>query len=268
MKRDGVNAPALGFIGTGTITAAIVSGLRAGPEATEPICLSPRNAEVAARLATLHRGVSIAGSNQAVVDASDIVFLAIRPQIASQVLEGLRFRADQRIVSLVATFSRSRVASLVAPATTVTCAVPQPTAAQRLSPTAMFPPDPVVATLFGRVGVAFQADTEKEFRALFATTAAMASFFAFLDTLGSWLTDHQVPAATARGYVAQMFRGLSQVPLHTSNTFAELSAEFKTRGGLNEQFARDLADHEVFRNCSAALDAILARIERSENPAS
>lgn len=268
MNSDDPGGATLGFIGTGTITAAIVTGLRAEPKATPPICLSPRNAEMAARLSAAHRGVCVAASNQAVIDASDIVFLAVRPQIAAGVLEGLRFRADQRIVSLIATFSRSRVAALVAPATTITCAVPQPTAAMRLSPTAMFPPDAVVAAMFGRIGVAFQASTEEEFRALFTTTAAMASFFAFLDTLASWLVGHDLPAATARDYVARMFRGLAEVPLHSTKTLADLSAEFKTRGGLNEQFASELATQGVFRHCSAALDAILARIQRGENPRS
>ncbi len=268
MKSDEIEDTRLGFVGTGTITTAIVTGLRAAPGATQPIYLSPRNAEVAQRLAAAHRAVHIASSNQAVVDASDIVFLAVRPQIATGVLEALRFRKDQLIISLIATFSRQRVASLVTPATTVSCAVPQPTAAMRLSPTAIFPSDPVVAALFARVGTAFQAATEEEFRALFTTTAAMASFFAFLDTLSSWLAAHQVSSATAREYVARMFWGLSEVPLHSSLPFAELSAEFKTRGGLNEQFANDLANHGVFPACSKALDAILARIEKSENAAS
>ena len=229
MKNNEIEDTRLGFVGTGTITTAIVTGLCAAPGATQPIYLSPRNAEVAQRLAAAHRAVHIASSNQAVVDASDIVFLAVRPQIATGVLEALRFRKDQRIISLIATFSRQRVASLVTSATTVSCAVPQPTAAMRLSPTAIFPPDPVVAALFARVGTAFQAATEEEFRALFTTTAAMASFFAFLDTLSSWLAAHQVSSAMAREYVARMFQGLSRS--HCTPRFPSLRCLPSSRRG-------------------------------------
>jgi pyrroline-5-carboxylate reductase len=264
MKGGDIDSAVLGFIGTGTITAAIVMGLRAAPGVAQRIYLSPRNAEVARRLSAAHREVRVASSNQAVVDASDIVFLTVRPQIAVDVLESLRFRPDQRIISLIATFSVQQVASLVAPATTITCAVPQPTAAMRLSPTAIFPPDPVVAALFARVGVAFEAATEEEFRALFTTTAAMASFFALLGALDSWLVENHVSAATSHRYLAQMFRGLSEVPLESPLPFAQLAAEFKTRGGLNEQFADELAANAVFSTIGMALNSILVRIVKSE----
>jgi len=255
----------LGFIGTGTITSAIVEGLCAHTPAAHRIRVSPRNPEVAARLATRFPEVRVATSNQDVVDASDVVFLAVRPQVAPPILEMLRFRPEQRVVSLIATFSRARVAELVAPAQSVTCAVPQPTVSARLSPTAMFPPDPLVSALFNGLGVAFEAATECEFQALFATTAAMATFFTLLDTLARWLTAHDVSPAAARDYVTKMFQGLADVPGRSTSSFAELAAEFKTEGGLNEQFAHVLAERGAFAACWSALDAILERIAGSAN---
>ncbi len=256
---------ALGFVGTGTITSAIVEGLCAHPPVAHRICLSPRNADVATRLVTRFPVVRIATSNQDVLDASDAVFLAVRPQVARPILEALRFRPEQHVVSLIATFSHARVAALVAPARTVTCAVPQPTVSRRLSPTAIFPPDRFVTALFNELGVAFEASTEAEFHALFATTAAMATFFTLLDTLAHWLTAHDVSSTAARDYVAKMFQGLADVPGRSASSFAELAAEFKTRGGLNEQFANALAERGVFAACSSALDVILRRIVESEN---
>jgi len=267
MTDDNREIAALGFVGTGTITSAIITGLCAEPAPRYRIRVSPRNAEVAARLARTFRAVTIAESNQAVVDSSDVVFLAIRPQVAAEVMGTLRFRAEQRIISLVATYSRARVAALVGPVRSVTCAVPQPTAAARLSPTPIFPPDPFVAGLFNRLGTAFEMGSESDFRSLFATTAAMASFFSLLDTLASWLASRGIPADLARSYVSTMFRGLADVPMRSALPFDQLAAEFKTRGGLNEQFANELARHGVFGACSGALDAILARIAKSENPA-
>ncbi len=82
----------LGFVGTGTIASAMVIGLRAAGN-TDPIILSPRNAEIAADLAGRFDNVQVASTNQAVLDASDLVVLAVRPQIASSVLPELRFPA-------------------------------------------------------------------------------------------------------------------------------------------------------------------------------
>jgi pyrroline-5-carboxylate reductase len=256
----------LGFVGTGTITAAIVAGLRADPAVACAIVVSPRNADVAARLAADFPSVAVAASNQAVVDASDVVLLAVRPQIAEAVLTALEFRRDQRVISLIATFSKAKVESLIGQVRSVSCAVPQPTVAARLSPTAIFPPDAFTAALFDHLGTAFEVATESDFRALFATTAAMASFFSLQDTLAHWLIARGVPAPMADDYIAKMFRGLADVPRRSRATFAELAAEFKTKGGLNEQFANELARDGVFAAYAAALDSIAARIAGSGNP--
>lgn len=53
--------------------------------------------QVASRLADKFPIVRVGADNQDVVDSADIVFLAIRPQIAEEVITELRFRADQRL---------------------------------------------------------------------------------------------------------------------------------------------------------------------------
>jgi pyrroline-5-carboxylate reductase len=266
MTSDEPARVALGFVGTGTINAAMVTGLCTDPAQPYSIRVSPRNAAVAARLAARFDRVRVGASNQEVIDASDVVFLAVRPQIAADILAPLRFGPDKRIISLIATFSRQKVATLVGSVQSVTCAVPQPTVAARLSPTAIFPPDAFAAGLFDRLGTAFPATSESEFRALFATTAAMASFFSLLAALARWLTSHGVDAAIARDYVAKMFHGLADVPQRSTLDFGELAAEFKTKGGLNEQLADELAAKGVFGAFPAGLDAILARLVKHENP--
>src|SRR6185437_12714819 len=95
----------IGFIGTGTITSAIVSGLNASDSTAFTFLLSPRNADVAASLASAFDNVTVAASNQAVLDGCDIIMLAVRPQVASDVLESLRFRPDHHVISLVALIS-------------------------------------------------------------------------------------------------------------------------------------------------------------------
>lgn len=256
----------LGFVGTGTIASAIVAGLCADPATVGRIRVSPRNPQVAARLAATFPQVSIAVSNQETVDGSDVVFLALRPQIAQEVLATLRFRPGHRIISLIATFSRDRIAALVQPACNVCCAVPMPTVAQHLGSTAIFPPDAVAAQVFNHLGIAVEVANESELQALWASSALMATYFTLLGTIWSWLTRHGVPPARAHEHVAMMFDGLSRVPRRSKASFAELAEEFKTKGGLNEQCAEELTQAGVFDACSLALDAILARIEGHGGP--
>ena len=84
----------LGFVGTGAITSAIVTGLNAAGLGSDTILVSPRNAETAAALAVKFTSVTVAASNQAVLDGSEVVMLAVRPQVATGVLSELKFRAE------------------------------------------------------------------------------------------------------------------------------------------------------------------------------
>src|SRR3546814_18499581 len=126
--------PRLGLIGTGTIAAAIVEGLALS--GNEPILLSPRNADIAADLASRFSHVGVASDNQAVIDASDLVILAVRPPLADAVLGPLRFRPDHRLLSLIATSPISRVRESSAPPAHVFCQVTLPP----LAPTERSPP--------------------------------------------------------------------------------------------------------------------------------
>lgn len=101
----------VGFLGTGAITSAMVTGLSATKGEYEMV-LSPRNAVVAADLARRFPSVAIASSNQAVLDACETVVIAVRPQIAEEVLKELRFSADHSVVSVVSGFPVARLARL------------------------------------------------------------------------------------------------------------------------------------------------------------
>jgi len=249
----------LGFVGTGAITSAIVTGLSSSRSPQHSICLSPRNPQIAADLAARFPLVSVASSNQGVLDASDTVVLAIRPQIACNVLSGLRFRPDHRVISIVSSLSLGSVCDAVSPATRVSRAVPLPSAAMRRSPTAIYPADSAALDLFGAVGSAFTVDTEREFNALCAATATIASYFAFAESIASWLAGQGIAREQARDYIARIFSGLAP-EASDSRTFHLLAAEDATAGGINEQLLAHLRGQGVFESVSQGLDAVMRRI--------
>ena len=251
----------LGFLGTGAITSAIVTGLDSAGGARHSIRLSPRNAEIAADLAARFRGVSVASSNQNVLDESEVVLIAVRPQVAGNVLSELRFRADHHVISLVSGFSLSRVSDLVSPAGGVARAVPLPSAAKRRSPTAIYPRDNRTAELFDSLGAAFAVDSETEFAAFCTTTATIAAYFAFADGAASWLTRHGIPPEKARDYIARIYSGLADIAIEQpQRDFQSLAADHATAGGTNEQVLNDLVRHGVFESFSQALDGVMRRV--------
>jgi len=251
----------LGFIGTGEITSSIVTGLSSSGVTGHSVWLSPRNSAIAIGLAKRFQGISVASCNQEVLDHSDTIVIAVRPSAARNVLSELAFRRDHQVVSLVSALSLRSLSELVAPAVRIARAVPLPSAARQLSPTAIHPPDPMALELFAAIGTAFPVERENEFDAICATTATIASYFAFNETIASWLEQQGVPASQARDYIARLFLGVTTGAVEApQRSFQSLAATHATAGGINEQFLKHLVEHGVLTSVSEALDAVRHRI--------
>ena len=250
----------LGFIGCGTIAAAIVTGLNSSGHG-EAIVVSPRNAQVAAGLARRFPNVTVGASNQAVLDACDVAVLAVRPQILAALLPELRFRPDHEVISLVPVTSLAYLRSATAPAAAVTRAVPMPMVARRQGPTAIYAATPVARRLFDALGSTIELSDEKCFDAFTAETALMATYFRFLETAAQWLRARGVAADQADRYVRELFWGLAGTALASpQRTLGELADEHQTRGGLNEQVRTHMESKGMFAELANALDGVLARL--------
>jgi pyrroline-5-carboxylate reductase len=251
----------LGFIGTGEITSSIVTGLSSSRPTAHSIWLSPRNSAIAKGLANRFHGISVASCNQEVLDHSDTIVIAVRPSVARHVLSELRFRPDHQVVSLISALALRSLSELVVPAVRIARAVPLPSTANRLSPTAIYPPDQVAFELFAAVGTVFPVERESEFDAICATTATIAFYFAFKETIASWLEQQGVPAWQARDYVARLLLGVTTGAVEASErSFQSLAATHATSGGINEQFLKHLVEDGLLTRVSEPLDAILHRI--------
>ncbi len=129
----------LGFIGTGAITDAIVSGLLRAKAPVARMVVSERNKATSSRLAALSPKVAVSGDNQAILDASDVVFLAVRPQVAKGILAGLRVPAEKEIISLIAALRADVLRGWLASAGTITRAIPLPSVRELRGVTVTYP---------------------------------------------------------------------------------------------------------------------------------
>jgi pyrroline-5-carboxylate reductase len=251
----------LGFIGTGEITSSIVTGLCSFGATSHSIRLSPRNLAVARELSNRFKGIFVASSNQEVLDHSQTIVIAVRPAAARGVLSELRFGPDHQIVSLVSGLSLLSLSRLVPPATRIARAVPLPSTARRLSPTAICPADPAALDLFAELGTVFPVETEREFDAICATTATIASYFAFVERIASWLAQQGIPESKARDYIGRLFFGLTAAAVEApERSFQSFAANHATAGGINEQFLKQLVERGLLTSVPEALDAVLHRI--------
>jgi len=253
--------PRLGFVGVGAIAEALITGMCAAGEQRATFLLSPRNSNVANRLAERFPLVKVAADNQAVIDASDIIFLAVRPQVAADVLGALKFRTDQRIVSLIATFNVARLRTLVGPAEAITRAVPLPAVARRMGALTLYPPTPEIVGLLEGLGQLVQVQNESDLDAFWAVTGLMSSYLGMLDEIARWLSRQNLQDTQVRPFVAAMFEALAVTATERAmGGFDRLAAEHATPGGLNEQAYRELKAAGWTGLISQTLDLIHARV--------
>ncbi|MEX3955457.1 pyrroline-5-carboxylate reductase [Trinickia sp. EG282A] len=251
----------LGFIGTGVITKAIVTGLIRSGLAFDRIALSPRNAETAAELATLDPRVEVCTSNQGVLDSSDIVCVAVVPQIVAEVLRELHFEVRHQVITFVPGTSIAKLSRLVRPAIKLVRAIPLPAVADGKGCTAIYPPDGVAKSVFSALGEAVEVESEHQFDALHAVTSTMASFYAVLEQQASWLTQQGLPYGAARTFVSGYCVGLAHETTRTGQTFSEMIEYLMTPGGLNEQLHAELSSLGAYGHYGDALDRVFARVQ-------
>jgi pyrroline-5-carboxylate reductase len=251
-----------GVLGVGSIAAAIVSGLCI--EDAPDVLLSPRSAATASALAARFDTVRVAGDNQAVVDGSDVVIVAVLPAQVESVLADLTFADRHVVISVVAGVSLDDLTAWTAPARSVARAVPLPAVAGRDGRTPVFPPVPEAVALFDVLGGAIAVDDPSTYEALTASSATVAAHFAFLGAIADWLVAKGLSETDARSYVAATFVGASE-SLRDDVDFGALITEVATPGGLNEQFSRHLREAGAVSAVPAALDGVLRRLTVADN---
>ncbi|WP_256369794.1 pyrroline-5-carboxylate reductase [Tropicimonas sp. IMCC6043] len=254
----------LGFIGTGAITEAIVTGLlRAQADVTE-ILVSERSSVISARLADASDRVRICSDNQDIVEGSELVVLAIRPQDAHAALSPLRFSEGQHVCSLIATVEAETLADWIGTPLDIFRAIPLPSVAALSGVTALFPYDPVGEKVFGPLGTVIGAKTLDEFDAYATASSLMGTYFGILELAAEWLRENGAERDAAQNYLNAVFLGLTKTGSEADGTpFETLREEHSTPGGLNEQMFATFISSGGAAALTTALDAVADRVRKA-----
>jgi pyrroline-5-carboxylate reductase len=175
-------------------------------------------------------------------------------------LVGLRFRAEQTVVSFLAGTPINQLRPFVAPAARLVRVVPLPCIGLGQGPILMMPSDPTVEALFGKLGDLIVLTDEANFASVSAITGLMSSHFELQNVALDWLKTQEVPDGQAALYVRSFFAGLGAIGLAAGRAGQPIDvADYETRGGLNEACRIQLSDAGWFGQVDEALRAIQAR---------
>ena len=129
----------LGFIGTGKITAAVVTGICRSKISFKKILLSPRNKNVARKLKKKFKKVLIAKNNQEVLNSCNWIFLAVTPTIGEKIIKHLKFKSSQTVVSFISTMTLPQLKKAIKVKAKIVRAIPLPPISLRKGPVPIKP---------------------------------------------------------------------------------------------------------------------------------
>lgn len=252
----------IGVIGVGIIGEPVVRGLvRAHGDGVE-VHLSPRNAARSAGLAAELSSVHVEVSNQAVLDSSDWVVIALLGPAAEGVIRGLSFRPDHHVVSLVGAADLASLREWTGLAA-ITRMVPLPYVAHGAGPVATYPLTPELEAVFGGLGTLVGASDEADLDTMATMTSTQSAFFAVLGEVTRWGSRHGLPAETAQSFAIRFYTAL----LAKAETLdpPELAEHWRemTPGGFNHTVMTRLIQTDAVGAWSSGMDAVQARLRSS-----
>ena len=252
----------IGFIGTGKITSSIIYGIFKSKLKNLKISISPRNRSIANKLSKKFRSVEIRKDNQEVIDRSDIIFLAITPNVGLKILDKLRFTSSKKIISFISTINLANLKKLTKNKN-ITRAIPLPPIEIKKGPIVVCPPNKTAKSFFNHLGKVIEVRNEKVCNKFWSTSSLMAPFYEFLKTSTDWLVRKGVEKSKATNYITELFLGLSQDAVNKkSSGLKKLVAESQTPRGLNEQALRELQKGKFYSKLNVALNNIHRKLNK------
>lgn len=251
----------IGIIGVGEIGRAIVEGLRSGGGASPDVFLSPRGARTAAELSERLEGVHVCADNQAVLDRSEVVIIAVRRQDHHKALAGLKMDGDKTVVNLMAGVATDDLRRTLATDAPIVRAIPLPAVRERRSVTVTCPSHPVVDSLFEQLGGALPVADEDSFNVFSALTGTLTAHYAYLATLTSWAAGHGIAPDTADRYVRGLFQNVGRSLSNEIRPLHQLAADHETPKGNNERIRTTWFDPANAAALKEALDGLLTDLK-------
>ena len=265
----------VGFIGCGTIAAAIATGLATQSSVSiGSICVSRRSESKSSALVAQHPNlVTVHDDNQDIVDRCELIFVCVLPQQMSEILQSLRFDSKRHtIVSLVSTSTLAGLADDTSlPSQQIYKCICLPAVSQHEGVCLVTPKsnDGKLLPLFESLGGVIEATDEAQMSVMMVPSGLMGSLYGMMKQSRDWLLRNAggdgagaMSKSDASYLVGRMFWGMVQDAerrCREDDAFEELIAE-QTPGGLNEQALRNWQHMGALDDLDRVQDALLERI--------
>jgi len=253
----------IGFIGTGKIASAVITGISKSNIIYKKILISPRNKAIAEKLKKKIKKLNIAKNNQEILNSCDWIFLSITPTVGKKIIKDLKFKSNQTIISFISTITLGELKKVIKVKAKIVRAIPLPPISLKKGPIPICPPNKRVKEFFNKIGTTIEIKNEKSSINFWATSGMMAPFYELLRVMSDWLVKRGVKRDDAQKYITSLFLALSEDALiNSKKDLKYLVKDSQTPSGLNEQGVRELTKSGFYKKLEKTLNSIHKRLDK------
>jgi len=247
----------VGFIGAGNMSQAIITALVAS-KALPPAQLFATNRS-SGKLKRLEEqlGINAMQNNEELVDACDIIVLAVKPQDLTQVLEPIAssFHAGHLVISLAAGFSISSLKKLIPNTGGLARAMPNTPSTIQKGVVGYCLADgseiyqATVEEFLQPLGLVVEAEEGECFEALTVSCGSGPGFvFELMQYWQEWIEEHGFEPEIARKMVVQTFLGAAELAASAELTpLADLQDRVVSKKGVTAAGLQSMRELEIER---------------------
>ncbi len=269
----------IGFIGGGNMASSLISGLIASGHAPKQIWVSDINPDTLTALAK-QLNVNTSLNNDDIINAVDVVVLAVKPQTLSAVAQSIAALIQKKkslVVSIAAGINQSSLSRWLGADTAIVRCMPNTPALVLTGATALHANDKVTAAqrdlaenILRAVGIALWVEDEAELDAVTAVSGSgPAYYFLLMEAMEKAAVELGLSEETARLLVQQTALGAAKIALESSESPEQLRRRVTSPGGTTqraiETFEQGGFTELVAKALHAARDRSIEMSKQMEN---
>lgn len=270
-----MNTQTIGFIGGGNMATSLISGLIASGHAPAQIWVSDANPATLQRHADQLR-VNVSDSNATVVEASDVVVIAVKPQILREVMQPLAAVIQQRqplLVSVAAGINQHSLSRWLGESVAIVRCMPNTPALVLTGATGLHANANVsdqqkdlAENILRAVGLALWVADESQLDAVTAVSGSgPAYFFLLMEAMENAAIELGLDEHSARLLIQQTALGAAKIALESAESPTILRERVTSPGGTTQKAIETFQSNGFTELVSKALHAARDRsIEMSK----
>ncbi len=240
-----MNTQNIGFIGGGNMACSLLKGLIASGHPAQQLWVSDTNPDTLSELAS-QLNINTSLDNLAIVDAADVIVLAVKPQVLKTVAQTLAVSVAAKkslVVSIAAGISQASLSSWLGEETAIVRCMPNKPAVVLTGATGLHANDNVTdaqsdlaENILRSVGIALWVETEKELDAVTAVSGSgPAYYFLLMEAMEKAALEMGLNANTAQLLVQQTALGAAKIALESAESPENLRQRVTSPNGTTQK---------------------------------